>query len=157
MKPVVISLSKKKKNLAKLHHISQKWSVELDFIYDEQRFLQDLISTFFIDLCSVEFFPDTRKLNQKLNESIKKGNLLTLELQTHEKYLVTLLESAHLEGEQNYRKLQKKLANRIDQFVQSNKLLKSRIFSIIKNIMKQHKQKLLLAHTNPQEVDKPTG
>ncbi len=157
MKPFVINLSKKRKNLSKLHRISQKWHAELDFIRDEQHFLEDLISTFFIDLCSVEFFPDTRKLNLKLDESIKKGNLLTLELQTHEKFLVTLLESVHLEGEQNYRKLHKKLANRIDQFVQSNKLLKSRIFSIIKNIMKQHKQKLLLAHTNSQEVDKPTG
>ena len=157
MKPVVISLSKKKKNLSKLHRISQKWSAELDFIHDEQRFLQDLISTFFIDLCSVEFFPDARKLNQKLDECIKKGNLLTLELQTHEKHLVTLLESIHLEGEHNYRKIQKKLANRIDQFVQSNKFIKSRIFFIIKNIMKQHKQKLLLAHTNSQEEDKPTG
>jgi hypothetical protein len=155
MKPVVVNLSKKQKNLYKLHHISQKWITELEFIHDEQHFLQDLISTFFVDLCSVELFPDTRKLNQKLEESIKKGNMFILEIQTHDKHLITLLESTHLNGEADFRKAQRKLANRVEQFVQSNKLLKSRVFAIIKNIMKQHKQKRLIPHANSPKVDTP--
>lgn len=155
MKPLVVSMSKKHKNLFKLHKISQNWIADLDFISDEERFLQDLISTFFVDLCSVDYFPDTRKINLKLEESKMKGNLLALEIRTHIKHLETLLESSHFEGEQKFRKEQKKLANKFDQYVQSNKLLKSRVFGIIKNIMKQHKQKLLLSDTTPQELDKP--
>lgn len=156
MKPVVVGYSKKKKNLYKLHHISQKWIAELEFMFDEQRFLQDLLSTFFIDLCSVELFPDTKKLDRKIIESRKIGNLLLLEIRTHDKQLATLLESIHFDGECTFRTEQKKLANKFDQFVQSNKLLKTRVFTIIKHIMKQHKQKLLLSHVNSQEEDNPT-
>jgi len=153
MKSVVVNLAKKKKNLYKLYTISQKWIAELEFIRDEHHFLQDLISTFFVDLCSVDYFPETRRLSKKLEESNKKANLFLLELRTHSKQLSTLIESSHLNGEEDFRKRQKKLANKFDQYVLGSKLLKSRVFAIIKNIMKQHKQKLLLSHANSQEVD----
>jgi len=155
MKSVIVDISKKNKNLYKLHSIAQNWITDLEFINDEELFLQDLISTFFVDLCSVEYFPDTRRLNKKLEDSRKKGNLLVFEIRTHIKQLATLLESNHLDGEPEFRKAQKKLANKFDQFVQSTKLLKNRVFTIIKKIMKQHKQKLLLSHTNSQEEDIP--
>ncbi len=153
MKRIVVDMAKKKENLFTLHTITQKCIADLEFILDEQRFLQDLLSTFFIDLCKVELLPDTRVLNQSLAESSKKCNLLILELQTHEKHLATLLESIHMKGEISYRESHKELITNFDQFVINNKSIKIRIFTIIKNIMKQHKQKLLLSHANSQEVN----
>lgn len=148
MKRVVINLSKKRNNLFKLHSIMQKFFSELEFLQDEQRFIQDLLTTFFVDLCCVEMLANTRVLNIRISNLNTECNLLILELQTHEKLLATLLESEHLKGENNFREEHKKMTDKFDQFIQKNRILKNQVFAIIKEIMKMHKQKKLLSPTN---------
>ena len=153
MKQVIIDKAKKEKNLYKLHSISQSWAADLTFCNDENAFLQDLINLHFIDLCNYELLPVTRKLNVKIAMAIKKNNLLLFQIQTHEKQLATLFESDHFGGEVDFRSAHKKLAKSFDQRVQSNRALKNRVFAIIKDIMKQQKQKRLLSFTDFSKED----
>lgn len=153
MKQVVIDITKKEKNLYKLHTITQRWVADLTFLNDENSFLQDLINLHFIDLCNYEMLPATRKLNARIASRIKKNNLLLFQLQTHEKQLATLFESEHFKGEVDFRNSHKSLAKSFDQHVESNKLLKNRVFTVIKDIMKQQKQKRLLSPISSPKAD----
>lgn len=155
MKQIVIDIAKREKNLYKLHSISQNWVTDLTFLNDENTFLQDLINLHFIDLCNYEMLPITRKLSAKIAAAIKKNNLLLIQIQTHEKQLATLFESDHFKGETDFRVAQKMLANSFDQHVQSNRVLKNRVFGIIKDIMKQQKQKRLISSIGVPKEDKP--
>lgn len=155
MKQIVIDTAKREKNLYKLHAISQRWIADLTFLNDENNFLQDLINLHFIDLCNLDMLPITRKLSARVASAIRKNNLLIIQIQTHEKQLATLFESDHFRGESDFRAAQKKLANGYDQHVQSNRLLKNRIFTIIKDIMRQQKQKKLLSPTEPPIKNNP--
>ena len=157
MKHIVVDIAKKEKNLYKLHRISQRWIADLTFLNDENAFLQDLINLHFIDLCNYDLLPITRKLGVRISMAIKKNNLLLFQLQTHEKQLATLFESAHFKGETDFRKAHKMLAKKFDQRFQSNKVVKNRVFSVIKKIMKQQKQKKLLYATGFLEEDNPTS
>ena len=145
MKYIVIDIDKKRENLFKLHSITQKYISELEFSHDELRFLQELLSTFFIDLCRIEMLPQTRVLNNQITNLNKKCNLLILELQTHEKQLATLLESDHLKGERDFRQAHGKLTEEFEILIKNSKNLKTEIFTIIKRIIKQQKQKKLLS------------
>jgi len=153
MKQIIIDIAKKEKNLYKLHAISQSWVADLTFLNDENTFLQDLINLHFIDLCNYEFLQITRKLNAKIDKAIKKNNLLLFQIQTHEKQLATLFESDHFRGEANFRAAHKKLAKSFDQHILTNKVLKTRVFTIIKDIMKRAKQKKLLSLIDIPRVD----
>lgn len=155
MKQVVIDITKKEKNLYKLHTITQRWVADLTFLNDENYFLQDLINLHFIDLCNYEMLPATRKLNARIASSIKKNNLLLFQLQTHEKQLATLFESEHFKGEVDFRNAHKMLAKSFDLHVESNKLLKNRVFNVIKDIMKQQKRKRLLSPIGSPKADNP--
>lgn len=155
MKQVVIDIAVKEKNLYKLHTISQRWVADLTFLNDENIFLQDLINLHFIDLCNYEMLFTTRKINARISKSIKKNNLLLFQLQTHEKQLATLFESQHFKGEADFRNAHKMLAKSFDQHVECNKLLKNRVFTIIKDIMKQQKRKRLLSPIGSQKADNP--
>lgn len=156
MKHIIVDFAKKEKNLYKLHRISQRWIADLTFLNDENAFLQDLINLHFIDLCNYDLLPTTRKFSARIAKASKKNNLLLMQLQTHEKQLATLFESEHFKGESNFRKSHKKLAKSFDQHVQSNKIVKNRVFSIIKQIMKHQKQKKLLTPIDYPKEDKTT-
>jgi hypothetical protein len=146
MRRIIVNTDGKAKNLFKLHRISQMWISELEFFFDEQHFYQDLIELYLLDLLKGESLDELAAIEKKLKKAVNKGNLLLLEVRTHEKQLATLFESEHLKGEKEFRNLHKKLANKFDQFVDSNKRLKKVIFDVIKKVMQKHKQKLLMAH-----------
>lgn len=156
MKQIVVDVVKKEKNLFKLHAILRSWTAELTFLNDENTFLQDLLNLHFIDLCNYELLPTTRKFSARIAKAIRKNNLLLFEIQTQEKQLATLFESEHFRGEAGFRKVQKMLANSFDQHIESNKIVKNRVFGIIKQIMKQQKLKKLISPTDYPKVDNPT-
>ncbi len=146
MEHFVITTDRKMKNLYKLHQISRTWISEMSFIHDEQHFYQDLVLTYFIDLLKNDVLTEVLEIERRLDKAIQRGNLLMLDIRTHEKQLATLLESEHLKGEKEFRKKHKELADKFERCTQTNKTLKQMLFKLIKNILHEHKQKLLLSH-----------
>ncbi|MEN8185863.1 MAG: hypothetical protein ABFR05_01905 [Bacteroidota bacterium] len=133
-----------KKYLFKLQRQSNKWVEELDFIEDEQLFLEHLLSAHFLDLSSKELYEPAKKLIQKLKDVEKMNNELSIEIQTHHKHLATLVESLQVNARNEIRKEQKRIKKDFAAFELKFRYVKKKIFKMIKDIMKDNKQKLLL-------------
>ncbi len=133
-----------KKYLFKLQGQLNKWIEQLDFNKDEQLFLEHLFSAHFLDLSSKELYKPAKMLLNKLNDVEKMNNELSLEIQTHHKHLATLVESLQINAKDEIKKEQKKIKNNFETFDLKFKYVKNKIFKMIKDIMKNHKQKLLI-------------
>ena len=93
-------MAEKAKNIYLLHDSSLKWITELDFINDEQAFLENLLSSHFLELSSSDHYEATRKLIKKLKEVEKSGSDLIDTIELHNKHMATLIESKQLEYDQ---------------------------------------------------------
>ena len=140
-------MEKSSSKLYGLHESSVSWINELEFMNDEQKFLEHLLSTHFLDLSAERLYETTRKLIRKLKEVEHLGVELTQEIQTHNKKIASVLE-----GDQNI--LEKDLINGhnmiqkdFESYVLKFRYVKKKIFGIIKEIMINHKQKLLINRT----------
>ncbi len=140
-------MEKTSSKLYGLHESSVSWINELEFMNDEQKFLEHLLSTHFLDLSTEKLYETTRKLIRKLKEVENLGVELTKEIQFHNKKIAEVLE-----GDENIR--EKDLINGHDMiqkdfesYVLKFRYVKKKIFGIIKEIMVNHKQKLLINRT----------
>ena len=140
-------MEKTSSKLYVLHESSVSWINELEFMNDEQKFLEHLLSTHFLDLSAEKLYETTRKLIRKLKEVENFGDELTQEIQAHNKQIASVLE-----GDDNIR--EKDLINGHDMiqkdfesYVLKFRYVKKKIFGIIKEIMINHKQKLLINRT----------
>jgi len=144
MKPGKIEKFRKK--LFKFHEHNTTWLNELEFVHDEHIFLEHLLSAHFLDLSSEKLFEPTKKLIQKLNDVEKMGNELDDEIQTHNKHVATLLESLRLSGKKDLVKEHESIKKDFETFHLKFKFVKRKIYNMIKEIMKEHKQKLLISN-----------
>jgi len=140
-------MEKTSSKLYGLHESSVSWINELEFMNDEQKFLEHLLSTHFLDLSAEKLYETTRKLIRKLKEVENLGVELTMEIQFHNKKIAEVLE-----GDENIR--EKDLINGhnmiqkdFESYVLKFRYVKKKIFGIIKEIMINHKQKLLINRT----------
>ena len=135
------------KNIYTLHDESLKWINELEFMSDEQIFLENLLSAHFLQLSSSEHYDSTRKLIKKLKEVEKSGRDLVDTIELHNKHMATMIENLQLEYDErlaaNHETIQTDFGNYLVKF----KYVKKKIFGIIKQIMLDHKQKLLINKT----------
>jgi len=140
-------MAEKSKNIYLLHDDSLKWINELEFISDEQDFLENLLSSHFLELSSSDHYEATRKLIKKLKEVEKGGRELMDTIELHNKHMATMIESLQLEYDQRLEAEHEKIQTDFDNYVVKFKYVKKKIFGIIKQIMLDHKQKLLINKT----------
>ncbi len=133
--------------LYSLHDSSVSWINELEFIKDEQVFLEHLLSTHFLDLSTEKLYETTRKLIRKLKEVEHMGVELTQEIQLYNKKIAEVLEEDNKPLEKTLDKSHTMIQNDFESYVLKFRYVKKKIFGIIKEIMVHHKQKLLLNKT----------
>lgn len=133
-----------KKKLSKLHEQSTSWMSDLEFMKDEQIFLEHLLSTHFLDLSKSKLYEPTRKLIKKLKDVEKMGRDLFDKIQLHNKHLSTLIESSKYKGKKGFKKEHRHIEKDFETYELNFKYVKKKIFNMIKDIMKNHKQKLLI-------------
>ena len=127
-----------------LHKASQDWLVELEFINNEQLFLEDLLTSNTVKLVdTIGFINDMKiidalKLSQKRNDSIIKA------VKKHDKNLKILLDGIDQpEEEKLYKKEHRNLMNLINEHLKDYKILKTQLFTTVKKVLKKDKQKRL--------------
>jgi len=130
-----------------LHDCSLAWINDLEFMNDEQLFLEHLLSTHFLDLSSEKLYETTRKLIRKLKEVEHMGIELNKEIKLHNKKIPLVLEGNNKQLEHDLNNTQKAIQKDFESYVLKFKYVKKKIFGIIKEIMINHKQKLLLNRT----------
>ena len=129
-----------------LHEASQNWLVELAFIKDEHLFFEDIFSTFTLQLIEAKGFEEKTEIIDAINYSQRLNNNLIKEIKKHDKDLKLLVDGIdQREKEMNYKREHRKLMAKVDEHLKEYKLLKTQLFSIIKEVFKREKQKKSIA------------
>ena len=140
-------MEKTSSKLYGLHESSVAWINELEFMNDEQKFLEHLLSTHFLDLSAEKLYETTRKLIRKLQEVENMGVELTQEIQIHNKKIAAVLEGDDKIREKDLINGHDMIQKDFESYVLKFRYVKKKIFGIIKEIMVNHKQKLLINRT----------
>ena len=130
------------KNYYELHDQSVQWINEIQFMTDEQVFLEHLLSSH-----SSKLYETTKRLIRKLKEVESLGNDLMDRIQLHNKHVGTIIENFNKEYQVNVDREHQSIKKDLDSYLLKFRYIKKKIFGIIKSIMKEHKQKLLINKT----------
>jgi hypothetical protein len=132
------------KKYYELHDQSVQWINEIQFMTDEQVFLEHLLSSHFLELSSSKLYETTKRLIRKLKEVETLGNDLMDKIQLHNKHVGTIIENFNKEYQVNVDREHQSIKKDLDSYLLKFRYIKKKIFGIIKAIMKEHKQKLLI-------------
>ena len=135
------------KKYYELHDQSVQWINEIQFMTDEQVFLEHLLSSHFLELSSSKLYETTKRLIRKLKEVESLGNDLMDKIQLHNKHVGTIIENFNKEYQVNVDREHQSIKKDLDSYLLKFRYIKKKIFGIIKSIMKEHKQKLLINKT----------
>ena len=130
---------------AYMHNNSKKWLSELEFVKDEEMFFDDLIKSYTLQLIGPKHFEKSKEYVDKLSRLHKKTEKLIRMVKSHErklKIMVDVIEQPR--EEESYREDHEWLSKSIDQFFMKYNIFKTKLFKLIKSILKEQKQKLLL-------------
>lgn len=132
-------------NAEVMHDASQKWISELEFIKDELSFFDDLIKSYTLPLIDSKHFEESKKLVDKLTKFHKKIDSLIKKVKIHERGLKIMVDGINQpEEERIYKEEHRGLIIKVNEFLEKDKAFKTKMFELIKNIIKEQKQKLLL-------------
>ena len=132
------------KSIYDFHDETLKWINELEFMSDEQVFLESLLSSHFLELSTSEHYDTTRKLIRKLKEVEKMGKEIMDSTELHNKHMATMIESFQQEFNETIEKDHERIRADVDNYIVQFKYVKKKIFAIIKEILVVHKKKLLI-------------
>jgi len=130
--------------LYELHEASAVRMNELEFMKDEQSFLEHLLSSHFLELSAEELFETTRKLIKKLKEVEHLGVDLMKEVQLFNKQIAHSLDDKKSNIDIDPFQKQRIIQTDFENYSLKFRYVKKKIFGLIKEIMIAHKQKLLI-------------
>ncbi|WP_047414611.1 hypothetical protein [Cellulophaga sp. Hel_I_12] len=126
-----------------MHETIKQWLSELNFIKDEQLFLNDLVQSYTRQLIDTSFFKESKNtiINlKKLEDDL--GPLLKM-VQKHEKQLEIMVDTIdQLEMEKAYLETHKKLIVAISTYIEKNRAIKKELFKIVSLAIKKDKRLL---------------
>ena len=135
------------KELYHLHEETANWLSEMEFMKDEQMFLEHLLSTHFLDLSSSKLYEPTRKLIRRLKEVEALGTEIVEITRKHDENIGVMLENKRASRTSKLLTEHEKIKIDYDNYTLKFRYVKKKIFALIKDIMIQHKQKLLINKT----------
>lgn len=144
---MISNQNEKKKN--ELHEQVQLWIKELDFVKDEHNFLKQLLSTHFLELSSKSSYELTKKKIELLKATEQKRKEIQAKILAHDQNIAKLFKSFKEEDLQKLIKEHDECNKEVKLLELNFKYTKKKIFRVIKDILKSHKQKLLLG-VSPQ-------
>jgi len=132
------------KSIEEIHNDSKLWLSEIDFIKDEVRFLNHLLSSNYIDFLEAGLRKEIDILVKKIEDEKAIGISLYKQIKNHRKVLSNLIEIKSVTSNTNYLEKHKKIEREMSIFSKKYKKLKRTIFKIIGTIMRKKEQKILL-------------
>lgn len=134
----------REKSVQELHNDSMLWISEINFINDEVRFLEHLLSAKYIDCLAAGLYKKIEELVHKLKEQKKVGDTLKIVTKEQEVILTDLIKRNNVLSNKNFLENHKKLELEVSYYIKKYKRLKKQIFDIVENVMKQKVQKKLI-------------
>jgi hypothetical protein len=127
-----------------LHQDALQWISDLEFIKDEQQFLNSLIKNHTLELISGEIYNQSKKLVNVLSKEETEVTSLLEAVRRHSNQLEILADGVNqLQEERKYKEAHYILKIDVSRYEDSFKKTKSQIFLLIAKLMKQKKQKRL--------------
>ncbi|WP_397363041.1 hypothetical protein [Olleya sp. R77988] len=129
----------------RMHDMSKNWLSDLNFIKDEQHFLEDLITNYTLKIIDNDALDRAQNVATALQRT-KRGNQKLLNtLIRHENELQLMVDGKdELEKENKYKTEHRELRETISDFYFDYKAVKFEIFNLVKSLMKTDKQEHLL-------------
>ena len=133
------------KSPEEMHDTSIQWISELNFVKDEQRFLNDLVRSYTLAITSLGIFEESRKLITAISNSELEVELLLKRVQVHENQLSIMVDDVdEPKMEKAYTETHRDLLSDINDFLSNYRKLKGSMFTMLSKVMKKEKQKRLL-------------
>ncbi|MEC7770258.1 MAG: hypothetical protein VX798_03695 [Bacteroidota bacterium] len=128
-----------------LHEESKKWFSELKFAKDEQKFLNNMVKDYTLDIIDSDMFKTVQPVVESLNRSEKDLVDLFKKVQLHENQLQIMVDEVDQEKmEAAYLDTHNDLAMEVQDYFEKYRYSKTKIFDIVSNVIKRKKQKRLL-------------
>ncbi|ARV07122.1 hypothetical protein BTO04_10675 [Polaribacter sp. SA4-10] len=128
-----------------IHNDSKEWLLELAFLKDEYLFFEDLMKSYTLQLIDLQDYSKNKKIIDTISNYKKENDNLIKLVQEHENKLEILVDGINKPKEEEaYKKGHKGLKVLVKNFLKENKVLKLKLFNIIKKIKKTEKQKRLI-------------
>lgn len=132
-------------NAENMHRDSRNWLSELDFAKDEELFLDDLIKSYTLQLIDSKHFTESKKVIEKLNSIQKETDSLLEIVKNHEKGLSIMVDGINeFDKEKAFKNKHVKLIINVKNFLERYRTLKTELFTVVKGVIKEGKQKRLL-------------
>jgi hypothetical protein len=128
-----------------MHTESRNWMSELLFAKDEQLFFDDLNKSYTLKLIESKHFSKSKKIVEKLVSLQKETEKLISTIKQHEVDLEIMINKKdELEEEENYKNAHRELIVLVADYFENYKSVKKQLYKLIKAVIKEQKQKLLL-------------
>lgn len=128
-----------------MHQATLSWISELKFARDEQKFLDELVRSYTLQLTDSGIFEQSRDTVGKIAETEKELVSLMKKVQAHENLLEIMIDDVDQpKMEKAYRDTHRELITQVEGYLTTYRKLKKRLFSLLTEVMKKDKQKRLL-------------
>jgi len=141
---IVKDWQNREKSVQELHNDSKLWISEINFINDEIRFLEHLLSSKYIDCLAAGLYKKIEEFVHKLKEQKTVGKTLKIVINEQEAILSDLINNNSVSSNKNFLENHKKLEFEMNYYMKKYRRLKKQIFDIVENVMKQKEQKKLI-------------
>jgi hypothetical protein len=129
-----------------MHQATLSWISELNFIRDEQRFLDTLVKSHTLQLTETEIFGKSRELVGEIVKAEKEVVTLMKKVQSHENLLEIMVDDIDQgKMEKAYRDTHRELTALVNGYLADYMKLKKRLFALLGKVLKKEKQKRLLS------------
>ena len=131
-----------------MHKNSIEWLSDLEFMKDEQLFFDDLVKSYTLPLIDSQYFKESKAIIDTLSKLQKKTSLLINYVKNHKNDLKIMVDGIDQPKEEaEYKNEHRRLIVENNDLVKEYRVLKTTLFSLIKNIKKEEKQKRLIDKT----------
>ncbi len=128
-----------------LHGQSQNWISILNFSKDEQKFLDNLITNFTLDLLDSKVFNKVQKAIIELRDVENEFTQLFKKVKLHGSQLQIMVDDVdQLKMEEAYLVTHKNLTIEIHKYLAKYQSVKTKIFNIVSSVIRKKKKKRLL-------------
>ena len=127
-----------------LHAITEHWQSDLEFYGDEIKFMQNLISKYFMLLVKEESSEHLQHLVSRMLTIDKNHGILKDQASRHLSLIAEVVKNSFSQDGQEFRSEHDDLEDKFTNFVKDFKALKKDVFSVTENILQTEKFKHLL-------------
>ena len=128
-----------------MHTETVQWLSELNFVREEQDFLNKLVKHYTIQLADARRLEKSRAIVGAILDAEKEVKVLMKKIQAHENQLDIMVDDIDQPAmERAYKETHKELMILMQRYLEEYRALKKQLFDLVSKVIKKEKQQRLL-------------